>query len=71
MIDFTLVAKLKEQYPTGTRVQLIEMSDPYPVPPLTLGTIRLVDDIGQIHVRWDNGRTLPLNVVEDHFKTIK
>ena len=32
------------------------------------GTIESVDDIGQIHVRWDNGSSLALNYEEDSFE---
>jgi len=43
----------------GMRIRLISMvDDPNPVPPGTEGTIRLVDDTGTIHVRWDDGRQL-------------
>ena len=34
------------------------------------GTMESVDDIGQIHVRWDNGRSLALNTEEDRFETV-
>ena len=45
----------------GDRVRLIKMEDPYsPVESGTEGTIRLVDDIGQLHIDWDNGRTLAI-----------
>lgn len=33
------------------------------------GTITHVDDIGQIHVSWDNGSSLALNYLEDDFTT--
>jgi hypothetical protein len=35
------------------------------------GTVRFVDDIGQIHVSWENGRTLPLNTEVDSFHVLK
>ena len=34
------------------------------------GKVEHVDDIGQIHMKWDNGRTLPLVVYLDFFDTI-
>lgn len=50
---------LREQYPSGTRVELIEMNDPYrTMPPGLKGTVQMVDDAGGIHVNWDNGSTL-------------
>ena len=42
----------------GKRIKLIKMFDPYPVPDGTLGTITHTEDIGTIHVRWDNGSNL-------------
>lgn len=45
----------------GMRVRLVSMvDDPNPVAPGTEGTIRLVDGMGVIHVKWDDGRTLGL-----------
>lgn len=62
----------KEMYPKGTRIELIDMNDPYaPVPSGTKGTVEFVDDMGQIHMKWDNGRTLALVPSVDEFKTIK
>lgn len=63
--------RYKEQYPPGTRLQLINMEDPYaPVESGTRGTVKLVDDIGQIHMHWDNGRTLVLVPGQDSFRTL-
>ena len=61
----------KEMYPKGTRIELISMDDPFaPVEPGTQGTVDFVDDMGQIHMKWDNGRTLALIPSEDVFKKI-
>ena len=61
----------KQRYPSGTRIQLNHMNDPWsPVPCGTRGTVVCVDDIGQIHMRWDNGRSLPLNTDEDSFRRL-
>lgn len=65
------VALYRELYPAGTRVELIHMDDPYaPVPSGTRGTVEFVDDVGQIHMKWDNGRTLALIPSQDIFKKI-
>ena len=65
------VAYIKKQYPAGTRIKLINMDDPWhPVEPGTEGTIQFVDDIGQIHMKWDNGRTLALVPGQDEFEII-
>ena len=50
-----LVAMLRQEYPSGTRVKLLQMEDIQAPPIGTLGTVRAVDDIGTIHVDWDNG----------------
>lgn len=61
----------KEMYPKGTRLELISMEDPYaPIESGTKGTVEFVDDMGQIHMKWDNGRTLALIPSEDEFKKI-
>ena len=58
----------KERYPRGTRIELIQMGDdPHPIAPGTKGTVVYVDDMGQIGVKWDNGRTLSLIPEEDDF----
>lgn len=53
------------------RVQLLRMNEePYPVPTGTCGTVMFVDDINQIHVKWDNGSTLALVPSVDEFVVI-
>ena len=63
--------RYKEQYPPGTRLMLLSMEDPYaPVESGTRGTVKTVDDMGQIHMLWDNGRTLALVPGKDSFRTL-
>ena len=63
--------RVKENYPPGTRVMLLSMEDPWsPVPSGTRGTVDAVDDIGQIHMKWDNGRTIALVPGEDSFRKL-
>ena len=67
-----MVKMYKERYPQGTRIELINMSDPFaPVESGTKGTVVCVDDMGQIHMKWDNGRTLALIPGEDSFRKIE
>lgn len=42
------VKRLREKYPSGTRVELVEMDDPQAPPVGTKGTVYGVDDIGSI-----------------------
>ena len=71
MIDHNFVKFLKEQYPKGTRIRLNSMSDPYaPVEPGTEGSVEMVDDAGQLLMKWDNGRTLALIPGEDSFSVL-
>lgn len=66
------VSRLRTQYPAGTRLELIEMDDPYSHPkPGDQGTVQGVDDMGQIMMRWDNGSSLSLVPGADKFKIAK
>lgn len=53
-----IIHYIKSMYPKGTRVRLVQMDDPIPVPVGTLGTVIDVDDIGSLIVQWDNGQSL-------------
>jgi hypothetical protein len=46
------------------------MNDKYPVPYGTEGTIEYIDDIGTLHVKWDNGSTLGLCPREDKYEIL-
>ena len=49
----------RELYPPGTRIELLSMDDPFaPISPGTRGTVRMVDDAGQLHMNWDNGSSI-------------
>lgn len=51
---------LREKYPTGTIVKLITMNDVQSPPVGTIGEVTLIDDMGSVHVNWQNGSTLAL-----------
>ena len=61
---------MKNNCLSGTRVKLISMNDPFPVPAGTLGTIEFIDDYDQLHVAWDNGSHLALIMGVDKFVII-
>lgn len=60
-----VVKELRRKYPKGTRIKLVEMKDKQAVETGTIGTVNHVDDLGVIHVDWDNGRTLGVCLEED------
>ena len=71
-LDEEIVNDIKERFPEGTRIVLDYMGeDPHPIEPGTRGTVRHVDDIGTVHVDFDNGRRLGLVPGEDSFHKLK
>lgn len=61
----------KKLYPPGTRIELINMKDPYaPVPAGTRGTVRFVDSMGTIFPEWDNNRTIGIVPGGDSFRKL-
>lgn len=53
------VERLRKQYPAGTKVELVEMNDPYRhMPPGLKGIVKSVDDACSVHINWENGSTL-------------
>ena len=53
--------RLREEYPAGTRVELVQMEDPQAPPVGTKGTVTGADSLGDLLVNWDNHSSL--NVV--------
>lgn len=64
------VNKLREQYKPGTRIRLTYMEGEDRMYNGLKGTVRMVDDAGQIHMKWDNGSSLAINTEYDIFEVI-
>lgn len=54
----------------GHRIRLLYMEDPLPIPPLEEGLVVMVDDMGQIHVKWDCGRSLAVIPEVDRYEIL-
>ena len=66
------VQEIKEKYVAGTKIELIKMYDLLaPVEAGTKGIVERVDDIGNLSIDWENGRTLSLVVGVDEFKVLE
>ena len=65
--------KLRADYPVGARVERLCIDDPYnkKLHPGSRGTVKFVDDMGTIHVRWDCGSSLGVVYDEDSCRVIE
>ena len=59
------VKQIRNEFPKGTRVELVSMDDRQAPPPGTKGTVIGVDDTGSLLMRWDNGSGLNVVYGED------
>nr|DAX35841.1 MAG TPA: protein of unknown function (DUF4314) [Caudoviricetes sp.] len=64
------VAQLRNQYPKGTKIELLEMDDVQAPPVGTVGIVQGVDDLGSLLVRWENGSSLSVIDGVDRVKKI-
>ena len=70
MISKEELKKLREEYPVGCTVELLEMNDVQAPPIHTKGVVRHVDDIGTIFVNWETGSGLGVAYGEDRCRRI-
>ena len=61
--------QLLTKYPAGTRIKLTApLKDAYSkLKAGDIGTVRMIDDMGNIHMRWDTGSSLALIEGVDSF----
>lgn len=65
------VELVRKMYPKGTRIELIQMEDPYSrLKPGDRGTVRFVDDAATVFVDWDSGSGLGIVYGEDQVKKL-
>ena len=64
--------RLRKEYPSGTRVELIRLDDPYrKIPSGTIGTVEFVDDAGQLHTVWEGHGSLAMIYGVDEWRKIQ
>lgn len=68
--DKKTVARVRAEFPPGTRVELVQMDDPQAPPIGTKGTVICVDDIASLCMRWDNGSSLHVAYGEDRVQKL-
>jgi hypothetical protein len=65
------IERLRKLYPKCTMIRLISMAEePYPLPAGSIGEVEMVDDGGNIHIKWQCGRGLALIDGADKFEVI-
>ncbi len=69
-LEIERIKVIKRDYPKGTRVVLIRMDDEQAPMRGTEGTVEFVDDIGTVHISWDNGSCLGAVIGEDAIRKV-
>jgi len=65
------VRQVREAYPSGCRVELVSMDDPYTkLQPGDQGTVKFVDDCATVFVAWDSGSHLGAVYGEDKIRRL-
>lgn len=70
MIKREVLEELRKRYPVGTVVELVRMNDIQAPPVGTKGVVEVIDDMGTIHVKWENGSSLGVVYGEDICRVI-
>ena len=66
-----MLKRIREKYPVGCTVEIIEMCDPYRDMPAGLrGTVTHVDDTGTVFADWENGSMLGAVFREDRIRRV-
>lgn len=65
------IEQYRREYPVGCRVELVSMDDFQAPPTGTRGTVKGVDDAGNLLVRWDNGSRLNAVLGVDEVQKIR
>ena len=71
-ISKEIIERLWAEYPVGVKVELVKMNDPYRRMPTGIKGEEIgVDDIGTVHVSWENGSQLGIAYGEDSCRRIR
>ena len=62
--------RIRREYPVGTIIELISMSDEQAPPVSTLGEVMGIDGAGDILMRWSTGSRLKIILSEDRFRKV-
>lgn len=71
MIKREVLERLRKTYLVGAKVELVRMDDVQAPSVGTKGVVEFIDDIGTIHVKWENGSSLGVVYGEDLCKVIE
>ena len=64
------IDRIRREYPVGTIIELISMSDEQAPPVGTLGEVMGIDGAGDILMRWSTGSRLKIILSEDRFRKV-
>lgn len=67
-----MVNEVKKEYPPGVTVQLVYTRDiKHPIAIGSEGKVIKVDDIGTIHVKWEDGQKIGIIYGEDTIRIVQ